>query len=172
MKIRFKDIMEMLQLKDLYKYLSEETDFLTAPASSCFHGDYEGGLIDHSLAVMDTLLRFTYQFNLEWGIPHSPWLIGLLHDVCKINTYEKVNGVWKNVNPVQEHGILSIKILEEHGVKLTEEEKACIHYHMGPWTKDIDESLGDLSYTQMIDRYPNLLWVHTADMYASQILKI
>lgn len=37
-------------IEDLIKYL-ESTDFYTAPASSRFHCDYEGGLVEHSLNV-------------------------------------------------------------------------------------------------------------------------
>ena len=29
----------------------EKTDFFTAPASTRFHGSYEGGLVEHSLKV-------------------------------------------------------------------------------------------------------------------------
>ncbi|MDE5993144.1 MAG: hydrolase, partial [Oscillospiraceae bacterium] len=31
--------------------LSDKSDFFTAPASTRFHGSYEGGLLEHSLNV-------------------------------------------------------------------------------------------------------------------------
>ena len=35
--------------------LSSSSDFFTAPASTRFHGNYEGGLLEHSLNVYDCL---------------------------------------------------------------------------------------------------------------------
>ena len=39
-------------------YLIEKTDFFTAPASTRFHGAYEGGLLEHSLNVYECLCNF------------------------------------------------------------------------------------------------------------------
>lgn len=159
-------------IQDIEKWL-ESTDYFKAPASTHYHGSTRGGLYMHSLTVAELLVDWSDKLGLTWLDRRSPYVIGLLHDVCKINTYvENENGVWVYRDDYEDngHGSLSVKLIEEHGLKLTPEERACIHYHMGTWTKDIDESLGDLSYTKMIDKYHNLLWVHTADMYASQIL--
>ena len=49
--------------------------------------------------------------------------------------------------------------------KLTEEEVACIRYHMGAFT---DKELWN-DYTAAVRKYPNVLWTHTADMIASHI---
>ena len=38
--------------------LSKSCDFFTAPASTRFHGAYEGGLVEHSLNVYDCLLDY------------------------------------------------------------------------------------------------------------------
>ena len=35
-------------IEDLINFL-EKSDFFKAPASTKFHGDYEGGLVEHSL---------------------------------------------------------------------------------------------------------------------------
>ena len=35
----------------------ETTDFFTAPASTRFHGAYEGGLVEHSLNVYDAFMK-------------------------------------------------------------------------------------------------------------------
>ena len=40
------------------EYLTEKTDFFTAPASTRFHGAYEGGLLEHSLNVYECLCDF------------------------------------------------------------------------------------------------------------------
>ena len=50
-------------------------------------------------------------------------------------------------------------------LELTEEEMVCIRYHMGPYEGKEMWS----SYSNAMRRYPNLIWVHAADMIASQI---
>ena len=50
-------------------------------------------------------------------------------------------------------------------IDLTEEEKMCIRYHMGAFT---DKSEWEF-YSRAVQRCPNVLWTHTADMIASQI---
>jgi len=48
---------------------------------------------------------------------------------------------------------------------LTEEEILCIRYHMGAYNCDDWEG-----YDKAIRKYPNVLFTHTADMYASKVL--
>lgn len=79
-------------IEDLIKYL-ESTDFYTAPASSRFHCDYEGGLVEHSLNVY-RCMTFKQRSQL-WGSifeknntpDESLAISALLHDVCKANFY-------------------------------------------------------------------------------------
>ena len=153
----------------------EHTDYFTAPASASYHGAVEGGLVRHSYFVYVTLSAWTEKLGIKWKSEHSPAIIGLLHDVCKIGLYIPrrnslgVSYTYSHSHP-EGHGTLSVKMLSEH-MELTDEEQAWIKYHMGTWTHDIDETLGDPSYTDMVHRFPNVLWTHTADMYASQILE-
>lgn len=157
---------EDIGLKDFGNYL-KTTDFFTAPASTEYHGAYEGGLWRHSQTVADLLVKWTVALGIEWQSFTSPVLIGLCHDVCKIGLYEKTEDGYKHKanRDLDKHGSLSVGILESYGVHLTNEERYCIHYHMGEYTKD-----GQLTYSEALQRCPNLIWVHTADMYASQIL--
>lgn len=154
------------------------TDFFDAPASSHYHGTWDGGLVEHSYQVYLTLNELTDKGFIKWDRPESPFIIGVLHDVCKIDTYEKYLD-YENVtryrhkhpiSEVYEHGSLSVKLIEEHGLKLTEQERMCIWYHMGTWTKDIEDT--DLPYTQVISKHPAVLWTHTADVYVSQVMRI
>ena len=65
------------------------------------------------------------------------------------------------------HGEKSV-ILALQNIRLTDEEIMCIRYHMGAYESEkIWSNLG-----QAIRRYPNILWTHTADMLASQILEV
>ena len=42
-------------VEELIQYL-QKTDFFKAPASTKYHGSYEGGLVDHCLNVYDSIL--------------------------------------------------------------------------------------------------------------------
>ncbi len=68
----------------------EETDYFTAPASTKFHNCSKGGLADHSLNVYFNLKRLVENKHLEDTIPEESIIIcGLLHDMSKINFYER-----------------------------------------------------------------------------------
>ena len=57
MKEEFLKILRTIKrdgLEDFIKFL-ENTDFFTAPASTRFHGDYAGGLVEHSMKVYEIL---------------------------------------------------------------------------------------------------------------------
>ena len=41
-------------IEDLIKFI-ESTDFFTAPASTRFHGNHAGGLVEHSIKVYEIL---------------------------------------------------------------------------------------------------------------------
>ena len=140
--------------------------FFTAPASTKYHGNYEGGLFDHSLAVADTLIELTKHNNLKWQRPESPLIIGLFHDLCKCDQYQLLDGqyVYNDNLLLKGHGDKSVMILSRF-MSLTEEEILCIRYHMGAYEKDDWQG-----YDLAIRKYPNLLYVHLADMYASKVI--
>lgn len=58
-----------------------------APASTKYHGNHEGGLFDHSLAVAKHLVGLTESCQLKWKNCRSPYLVGMFHDLCKIDQY-------------------------------------------------------------------------------------
>ena len=66
------------------------------------------------------------------------------------------------------HGDLSVLLSANIGVILTEEEIACIRWHMGAF----DDSKNWNKYNLAIQKYPNVLYTHTADMIASQIKNV
>ena len=156
--------------------------FFTAPASTKYHGSYEGGLFDHSYAVMEALEELTDKNNLEWMRDESPYIVGLFHDLCKIDSYrhpvvrEAPDGnkvydesTWEHNKDVmfKGHGDKSIILLSQL-MMLTEEEIACIRYHMGAFTDK--EEWRD--YTNAVHAYENVLWTHHADMLASHVAGI
>ena len=155
---------------DITKFLVNN-GFFTAPASTKYHGSYEGGLFDHSFAVAKTLMKLTNSNNLIWQRPESPFIVGMFHDLCKIDNYKlvEVQGLesyeYNDDALLKGHGEKSIMILSTL-IQLTTEEVMCIRYHMGAFTNK--EEWGD--YTRAVKHFPNVLWTHHADMITSQIL--
>ena len=148
------------------------TMFINAPASTKYHGAYEGGLFDHSEAVMDALLDLTDNMTLTWERPESPYIVGLFHDLCKIDMYEWdiETGKFKYSNDpiIDGHGEKSIIYLQKY-IDLTDEEIACIRWHMGAYETDTKKWE---YFDRAIRKYPNVLYTHTADMIASKIVGV
>ena len=149
--------------------------FFTQPASTRFHGVYEGGLFDHSLQVTKELIKLTDSLHLQWSRKGSPVIIGMFHDLCKTDLYEvkslqqdgdKMCVEYKHSETPSlwgpGHGSKSVLIASTI-IQLTPEEVACIRYHMGAYEKDEWDNL-DVA----IRRFNNVLWTHTADMMASK----
>lgn len=164
----------------------EDLGFFTAPASTRFHGAYEGGLFDHSLEVTKSLVELTEKLGLTWKRPESPYIVGMYHDLCKCDNYVKVENITEakdkdghtlkvfndgyhyEYNPdiiIPGHGEKSVIIAQKY-IVLTDEEIACIRWHMGAYEKD--PKMWEY-YGRAIEKYPNVLYTHTADMIASKI---
>ena len=143
-----------------------ENGFFTQVASTKFHGSYEGGLFDHSYTVMDNLCKLSVRNDLKWLDERSPIVVGMFHDLCKIDEYACTEGgiMYVRDTPIKGHGSKSVTLLSDL-MDLTEEEELCIKHHMGAFGGK-GEALG---YTDAIHRYPNVLWTHLADMMAAHI---
>jgi len=150
-------------------YELDNIGFFTAPASTKYHGAYEGGLFDHSLEVAKQLVNLTEKLGLTWERPESPYIVGMFHDLCKCDSYiwdiETDEYKYNNNLIIPGHGDRSVIILQKY-IKLTDEEIACIRWHMGAYEKDT-KMWG--YYGRAIETYPNVLYTHTADMIASKI---
>lgn len=161
----------------------DEKGFFTAPASLRYHGATVGGLCSHSLNVTTILQGLTNDCWLKWSRPESPVIIGLFHDLCKIEEYtytvigEELDGTqivdshsWER-RPRKEHvytghGEKSVLLLAPW-IQLTAEEVACIRWHMGAF----DDQENWSGYTNAIHTFPNVLWTHHADMIAAHIME-
>ncbi len=164
-------------------YLTEKTDFFTAPASTRFHGAYEGGLLEHSLNVYECLCNFAKRphFCDKYGFSFSEEsiaIVALLHDICKTNFYKtemrnvKKNGVWESVPyyTIEDtlpygHGEKSVYILSDF-MKLTREEAFAIRYHMGFSTNDEPNQVG-----KALEMFPLAFSLCVADMEASYYME-
>ncbi len=150
------------------------SDFFEAPASTRFHGAFRGGLLAHSMKVYEILKTKTPDSD-------SVRIIALLHDICKANYYKtdyrnakNELGVWEKVPyyTVDDtipygHGEKSVMMLSEF-IKLTNEEKYAIRWHMGfTEPKELYGTIG-LAYK----KYPIALLTHEADLEASYFYDI
>ena len=170
---RFKQIMKPC-VPDAFDWnfigLLKEKGFFTAPASIHHHGAYSGALFDHSLAVTETLLYFTEKLGLKWQDKRSPYIVGMFHDICKIDNYSQTDDeAWEynNATLLPGHGEKSVIILQQN-IQLTDEEMYCIRWHMGAF----DDKENWNSYGRACTVYPNVLYTHTADMVAARILGV
>lgn len=156
----------------------EETDFFTAPASTKFHGNYEGGLCEHSVNVYEELVRLLKAYPEVRVTAETASITTLLHDLCKIGCYKteyrnvKVDGHWmqRPVYVFEEdfcyggHGSKSVYLAQKY-MNLTDQEAVAINCHMGPW----DRSPNDYSLGNAYENYPLAWLVHVADESATYI---
>lgn len=123
--------------------------------------------------------KLTEECRLDWQNPRSPLLVGMFHDLCKMDNYqhpviaETLGGEeirddykWEYATDtlLKGHGDKSVMVLAQY-FKLTEEEIMCIRYHMGAFC---DKSEWN-DYTRAVHKYTNVLWTHQADMLASHV---
>lgn len=155
--------------EDLVDYMADG-GFFSCPASSRHHGSFAGGNFWHSKTVAELLREYTDKVGLQWERPESPEIIGWLHDLCKMDEYEMVGsdkGCYYKKRKDKDligHGTKSA-IIALSKMYLTDEEIRCICWHMGAFTEE--QNWG--SYIEAVRKYPNILWVHQADMVASQV---
>lgn len=74
----------------------EPMGYFEIPASMTYHGAWPGGLFEHSWAVTKQLVCMTDKLGLKWQMRRSPVLVGMLHDLCKTEEYEKCGDGWKH----------------------------------------------------------------------------
>ena len=163
----------------------EKSDFFTAPASTRYHGAYEGGLLRHSLNVYECLVEYLarervqqkYRLNVS---PESAAIAALLHDICKVNFYtvsmrnakNEQTGQWEKVpyytiNDALPygHGEKSVYMISGF-MRLTREEAMAIRWHMGFSGIEDKNTIG-----KALEMYPLAFALSVADMEASYFLE-
>lgn len=177
----------------LLEYI-QGSDFYRAPASTKYHLACPGGLLQHSLNVLDALRGLLQWNNIEnhWEyhtackvvdtIPDDSVIImALLHDICKTHFYStstrnqknEKTGQWEKVpfytiNDMMPlgHGAKSAMIVKQY-TTLTSQETYAIWHHMGfNGNYENDTAVG-----KSIEMYPAVLALQTADMMASKFME-
>ena len=158
------------------------SDLFIAPASTRFHGDYEGGLVEHLLNVYRCL-----KARVDWdeacdSSDETVAIVALFHDLCKVNFYKKgtknvkVDGVWttKEVYEIDEkfpcgdHADKSIIILQNF-IRLLPDEILAIRAHMGAFDSAVKG--GSQFLNRIFDRCRLAVHLHLADVEATYLLE-
>lgn len=167
-------------IETLIKYL-DGYDYFTAPASTKYHSNEEGGLALHSYNVVKLLLAKREQYKLNVTVNECK-IAGYLHDLCKMNMYKKgmkiqkdkaTDSKWVGVEsyiidealPVG-HAEKSL-ILASRYIDLTPNEIMMIRWHMGI-PKEYVESL---NFNKCADLQPAIIAMMTSDMEASFLIE-
>ena len=179
MKEKFIELLKSTNRQGIEELISflEKTDFFTAPASTRFHGSFEGGLVEHSLKVYEILDYKVKNNVLNLEVPDDTIkIVSLLHDICKLNFYKvdyrnakNALGEWEKVpyytiddQIPYGHGEKSVMMITEY-IKLSPEEKYAIRWHMGYTEPKEQYNTIGLAFA----KYPIALLTHEADLEAT-----
>lgn len=174
-------------IENLMEWVEHETDFFTAPASTRYHGSYEGGLLEHSLNVYDRLVwEMEHTVGAGWKDIYSPEtvaIVALFHDLCKIDRYiltekwrKDADGQWEAYDAYDYnleksemgHGSQSVFYLQKF-IQLTEVEAQAIYWHMGAY--DISPYATLAACSETFKWNPLSFLVHRADMAATYVVE-
>ncbi|MFI3172163.1 MAG: hypothetical protein R3Y58_07345 [Eubacteriales bacterium] len=144
--------------------------YFRVPASVKYHGSHSGGLYEHSKEVYKILKEYGEKKIVKWDRPESPFVIGMLHDLCKMDQYiynEELerweydtlnkNNRWNNG-----HAEKSLALILGH-LRLTQQEVMCIRWHMGAF-----DDKEHWKFFKSVEPDNAVMYTHTADMVAAQ----
>lgn len=165
---------------DLISYM-QDIGFLEAPASTQYHGAYEGALAEHSVNVLHAAekLGVAWLGGEEYNkIKDSVVICALLHDLGKCGQFGKPlytpnilkSGEQSKPKPYETnkdlrtlpHEIVSV-IEATKFIDLTEEEQQAIAWHNGLY--------GAFKYDIQGKEFPLYMIIHFADMWASRVIE-
>ncbi len=177
-----------LEKKPMKSFL-KTTDILTAPASTKYHGNYFGGLMEHIVNVYNILVDLGFDSR-------KAAKIALIHDFCKLNFYTPYikQGDWRDMtedeykeykqnnpsgratrirpeeigfkiknDPKLGHGEYSLIIAIKNNIPLTIEEMQMIRWHMGLH----DYTTYSFYEKELLKQNPDVLKVQYADHISS-----
>lgn len=148
------------------QWLCTKTDFYYAAASTRYHEAYDGGLLKHTLRLVNNCLQLFKIDKFSRVNIAEAILCCLVHDWCKIGKYSK-NVNWKkevyytyNESDIPfGHGVSSLFIAQKF-FKLTREMALAIRWHMGRWNVSREE-INDLQTAN--EKYPLVHMIQFAD---------
>ena len=123
---------------DFIRFLETNTTWLSAPASTKYHLNEEGGLLKHSIGVTNTLLRLRELLAPEIS-EESCVIVALFHDVGKIGMPNAPRYLKKEAKFVYNKEQVEMQIanrslyLVSKYIPLSDEEAQAILYHDGQY---------------------------------------
>ena len=192
-----KEFIELLKttnrqgIDDLVEEL-EDLGFFKAPASTKFHLNEDGGLVQHSLNVCKAALSMRKSMielddSLLEALPKDSVIIAsLLYDTCKADIYKPTMkkeknrfGMWCDVpgydvdysNFPLGHGEKSVIVLLRSGFELTDDEIMAIRWHMNAWDLPFQSYDIKSNFNKAKEICPLLSLVQAADCLASNLLE-
>lgn len=170
----------------------EELGFFQAPASSKFHLNHEGGLLEHSLNVCKVGLMLREQMlllkpDLEESLNKESVIIAsLLHDICKADIYQKC--IRKRKDRLGQcvdyetyeldysdfplgHGEKSVIVLLRMGLDLSDDEIMAIRWHMSAWDLPFQSPDLKANFDTAKRLCPLCTLIQAADGLASNLLE-
>lgn len=178
----------------LVQYLLS-SDFFSAPASTQYHCNFEGGLCYHSINVYETLQHLADFYTPGKYTKGTLIAVALLHDLSKTNFYEKFimntkiytpdgskhdnqgNFEWfaEEAYKVKdakdrfiggEHGFNSLMLANQFIPFTYEESLAILHHHAG-----LGESKQLFDLSAIMNKYSLTALLHMADFLSTFILE-
>lgn len=153
------------------------SDFFTAPASTKYHGNFEGGLALHCYNVFEELYKIL-EDRLYINAKEVAFKLAICHDLCKIGVYKidyrnvkNENGEWvkapyylfDDTFPYG-HGEKSVQTAELLDVPLNPQEKMAIRWHMGEFDTSVK---GGFNISNVFNKWHLAVYLHIADMLAT-----
>ena len=192
-KERFLKELEVVKRPGMDKLLEyiNKYDMFTAPSSTRYHLSVPGGLLQHSLNVLDALRSIlhdngdgTYSYIIA-GVEiakvteENIVIMALLHDICKTNFYKQTlkhrknrEGQWEDYYGYEiddripyGHGEKSVLMIETY-IRLEPVERYAIRWHMG-----FPEGNDKYTFGSAVEMYPIIWALHTADMLAAHCME-
>lgn len=176
MKQQFEEIVRKYIKRDGVEDFLEALEcngFYDAWASTSYHCNYEGGLCEHTLNVINYALQLADTFKSDVS-RESIVLCACCHDVGKAYNYYvdntlksgKLSGTKpKKINPtlmIKSHAMRSLNIVSKF-FDLSESEKVCILSHDGFFDNSNREYMLGLDELLYI--------VHSADLYVARFVE-
>lgn len=159
------------------------TEFVRSPASVKYHGNYSGGLFDHSLAVYLAAIRNSNNYGIKESDVN--FIACMFHDLCKVGKYKIKEETIAGIKTASyeynrdyvgiEHGaeslrrLLTIETIKDIEEFLPEAWQLAIAYHMGVFDVSDTEMK---NFSSLTEKYPEILLLHHADMIATKIYKL
>ncbi len=155
--------------------LEKDSSWLTSPASTKYHLNTPGGLLEHSVGVTETLLKLRETLAPQIS-EESCVIVGVLHDVGKIGMpgkprYLKNDNQWEiekrgityKINPDEVYMNLAARslYLVAKYIPLSDSEAQAILYHDGQYV----EGNKEVAHHEM----PLTLLAHFADLWTASV---